>query len=84
MIAGGQAHEGLGKVACEGGAVLGRGKVDVGVDGERGERLVDFTCAAPEITDFAHDAGAQCDEMAGGEPVFRARRIGGCRAKCLR
>src|SRR5262245_16867773 len=46
-----------------------RAEADFRVDGECREILVGLPCPAPEVPDFTHDACAECDQIARGQPV---------------
>src|SRR5262245_58382062 len=84
VVAADQLGDGLGEVSREGGARRRRGKADLCIDREGGEMLVGLTSASPEIADLAYDASSKRDQIAGGEPILAASRIGRSRSQGFR
>src|SRR5262245_834680 len=84
VVAADQLRDGLREVSREGSARRRRGKADLCIDREGGEMLVGLAGAPPEIADLAHDAGSKRDQVAGGETILAAGRIGRSRSQGFR
>ena len=69
VIAGGELGDRRRQFACEVGPVGRRGEPDVGVDRQRGERLIRGASASSEVGDLTHDSGRERQDVVRGELI---------------
>jgi hypothetical protein len=80
VVAGDQVEHGRGELVGEGGPVLGGAEADVGGERQGRQALALLAGAQGQAADLPHDPGGQRDQVARGQPVGGARRVGRGRA----